>query len=161
MLIEMKSTNEQCHVPSGTGKALIAANLAVEVIPEVKKLEPNAQFSVRRGRVVGDYEYPPYIYGKCSTCGGNTVGEGPTVHKTMTLRHQGTCFGVPATPVPPHIQDEYESRRAAYKKRFKRFQPENGSAAVDRVRDQKVAAGLGLKSREQLIAEAKALPVPK
>jgi hypothetical protein len=101
-------STEIYHVPTGVGKALIAAKMAEEVVPVVKQLPPASTWETRLGERDG---FPPYLYVHCSTCGNSQSGEGPTVHKTAKFLH---CRIVESCP--PHIAKEYETARERYKR---------------------------------------------
>jgi hypothetical protein len=97
------------HVHPDMGRGLIAAKLAEEIIPVVKKPIPNIQWAARRGNRVDDTEEPPFIYSYCSTCGHKGITTGPTAHLTTQIRHCGTV-----DLVPTHIGKQFKELRAPF-----------------------------------------------
>jgi hypothetical protein len=146
MLIRHKDGKE-VHVQNEVGRALVAANLATEILSTkpTKPMQPS-QWAVGLGRMVGDYECPPYIYAYCPNCGFKQTSEGPTAHKTCVFRHCGLGESVPA-----HIQREYEVALNAYKaKSRKKPKP---APVSDKFVHPKAMATFGLKSSDELKAD--------
>jgi hypothetical protein len=146
------------HVPTETGRALVAAKLATEVIPEKKKPVPNMQWEVRQGVKYDDFQEPPFIWSHCKTCGhkgtATTKFQGPntnpTAHLTTQVRHCGVI-----DLVPTHVGKQFVQMYAEYTKRSRKppipqksvFQP-----------NRTVEGGTnyqfhGIQSREALLAE--------
>jgi hypothetical protein len=97
------------HVANEIGRALIAAKLAEEIIPEVKKPTPNMSWAARRGNRIDDCEEPPFILSSCSTCGHKGMTTGPTAGITTQIRHCGTI-----DVVPPHIGKQFQELRRPF-----------------------------------------------
>jgi hypothetical protein len=113
----MKLTNVKGDVfdaPTSTGKALIAAGLATEVLPEPAAIPiPNTTWAVLHTPMLsndGVNSFPCSIYATCKTCGGKSQTAGPRAHRTH-FRH---CR-ISEQP-PDHIAREYEAALAEPRK---------------------------------------------
>jgi hypothetical protein len=149
MLLRNKSTNEQYHVPSGVGKAMIHAGLAEEVVAAAQKQTPKTNWSASEGRHAGiDYQFPPFVHVGCSTCKQSRWVENVT--PTFTFRHCGVAEQIPNT-----VLAQYGALLRAYKARSKKKEPvlTVDTAVVDR----QVMKNLGIKTREELLLEHKRL----
>lgn len=113
MLIKFPNGNI-LHCRPDTGRGFIEANLAIEVIPERKKTIPKEEWLAIRGPVNSGIEDIPLIFFHCKGCGHKEYAKGPTIHKTLQVRH---C-GIVATP-PSHIQEEYKRLRKMHDQALK------------------------------------------
>jgi hypothetical protein len=166
MKLKHKGSLVVYNVPQEVGQKLVAAGLADEVVEKV--IPPPAYgitWAVRDGARVEDFVYPPQIYAKCSVCAfphwqESTKG---TAHLTMQYRHKPGCaaVAVPGTveQVPAHIAAEYEKRWAKYLSlsRNKKVVLPALTSTNTAEQDRGLMAAAGLKSREELILEAKKL----
>lgn len=144
MQIKLKDGKVE-HVENVTGRALIAAGLASEVVAEKLKLVPNLQFAARKGQVIGDFRHKPYLYFYCSTCGVKGTTDGPN-----TLSHEVRHCGV-VEKCPPEVAKTYSAFRAGWESLLK-VNRKNAAAAAAAAADlekQKQDA-----NRQRLIAEA-------
>jgi hypothetical protein len=106
------------HVPSGIGRALVLAGVAVEILPAaVPKLSASLDWSAIRGPAIADTEQPPYIaYSSCPACGkASGIMYGPTVHITQKIFH---CNGFET--VPAHVAEKYVALYKDFKRRQER-----------------------------------------
>jgi hypothetical protein len=106
MLVKYLDGN-QAHVHPDIGRAMIAAKLVTE-IPTVKKKPTisDPHWIAVRGQIIGGIEDRPQIYFQCKGCGHKEYGSGPTIHKTLQIRHCGTV-----STIPSHVQQEYARLR--------------------------------------------------
>lgn len=145
--------HEPFDVASGLAAGLLATGDYVQVFPEAKaKPVPNLQWAACEGAGTIDYQAPPYIYWRCTSCGQWGGMKGPTVHIT-----QSAHCGCGATKVPQAIADKYVRMLTKYKSRSRRKAPLSvigtTSAEQDRLRDAAIARALGMKPKEVLQAE--------
>jgi hypothetical protein len=155
MLLRNKGSQEEYHVPSGVGKALVTAGLAEEVLPKIETKPPNTKWSAREGHFAGDYQFEPFIQAGCDTCGGNIRMSGPTCYKTQALSHGGACGIVKGDFAPQDVVNEFLRLREAYYKRSRNRRAPSGEISDDlyQARQATIGADLGLKSSETLAAE--------
>jgi hypothetical protein len=158
MLLRNKSTNEQYHVPSGVGKAMIHAGFAEEVVAAAPKQTPRTNWSANEGRYAGiDYQYPPFVYVNCSTCSQRQWVE--NVSPAFAFRHCGVVEKIPNT-----IQADYDRLVRAYKARSKKPFKEPSLTLIEKpnaegltATDRQLLAARGMKTREELLMQHRML----
>jgi hypothetical protein len=137
----------------------VASGLAADMLtrgyvkvdePAPKRNPPDLKWTVRQGPHEGDYQYAPMIYFSCSGCGtrGRQESSKGTAHLTINVRHCGLV-----EECPRHIANEYVKAFGAWKGRSLRKQVERVSKETPKSR----LSFFGLKSKEELIAEAVAV----
>ena len=154
MLLRNKSTNEQYHVPSGVGKAMIHAGFAEEVVVAAPKQTPRTNWSANEGRYAGiDYQYPPFVYVNCSTCSQRQWVE--NVSPAFAFRHCGVVEKIPNT-----VLTQYQALLQAYKTRSKKPFKEPSLTLIEKpnaegltATDRQLLAARGMKTRSELLQE--------
>jgi hypothetical protein len=150
--------------PAGEAAYLISTRRFEKYETPYNPKTPDLQWHVQIGDRVDDMQYPPSLGYKCGACGSLGRISGPNA-TAQIVRH---CLI--AESVPEHIAAEYTRLRAAYLKKYptkvkfntapaKRDKDgklifKDPRSAADIARDNVVAAQLGLKSSEVLLAEA-------
>jgi len=140
---------ERKHPPFDVAAGLAAALLAqgyVKVEPEIKRPTPNAQWAARPGVREQDYQHPPLVAYSCSTCGvkGYCESQKGTAHRSAEVRHCGVVDRCPAD-----VAARYREIFADWKSRSRR-----PKTAVSGSTPSALNRAFGLRSREELIAEA-------
>ena len=114
------SNDPAYHVTSGVGKALIAAGVAVEVLPTLTpKQTGSLTWTAARGPAVADTEMPPAIFfSGCPACRLEAgYIKGPTAHLTQRIFHCGF-----SESVPKEVGDQYVQLQQDFKNRQARKQ---------------------------------------
>jgi hypothetical protein len=102
MLVRLKNTNREFHLPPDIAKALMLSGLIEDIPPQPHRpLTPMTTWSC--GFVEGMLGRSILrIKARCENCGQSITMEGPSVHKTGTFSHCG------ANEHPPdHIVKRY------------------------------------------------------
>jgi hypothetical protein len=120
----------------------------IEIKP-AQSVRPAGQLNwwVADGPIVGDYQYAPMLRFSCGECKTKGEVESPrgTAHQTTKVFH---C-GLHGQTCPANVAADYERKFAAWKARSKKPPVEKVSPHTPAY----LVSKLGLKSREQLIAE--------
>jgi hypothetical protein len=119
MEILITKTAESFHVPPGVGKALVAAELAVEIKPlPPSKPVPQTKWSPLR---TDGGAYPPILHTKCATCGNTSTTESQrgTAHLSARFAHCGVVETCPDDMAELYLAlyREWESNLAKNRRR--------------------------------------------
>lgn len=89
MLLQIKETKQQFHVPSGVGKSLLASGIVEEVVAVKPVVAAAAKWSATPGASQG--AYPPVVRYSCPSCNQSGYQESAigTAHETARFRHCG------------------------------------------------------------------------
>jgi hypothetical protein len=157
------------HVEPGTGKAMIAAGLAEEIIPQPIKHQPTEWTIQRNDENPSD---PPVVYAKCNCKDGRHIFSGPAVklevrHVIMIPDEHFTGTGdfifinsntgkvkIVVEKCPVQLEQEYRQRYAAWAKRYAR-RPKKPSAfdVVQKTREAAIRGQLTGESLKRLPKE--------
>jgi hypothetical protein len=155
MKIQMKNGLVR-DVDRTVGEVLIASELATEVVKVAATEVHNIVWSARPGPRVEDYEYPPRIAWKCS-CGelGYTESFKGTAHE-VSFHHRGT-----AVRCSPDVAETYIRLYAKWRSKSKKPLPPETPRASTAVTDRRILSNFGLKTKEELLAEAQVAALAK
>ncbi len=111
MEVVHNKTKEKFHVPDAVGRSMIADGTATAYVRPKVTPNPNAQWSVREGAVVGSVLYPPFIMVFCKTCGQKMTVEGERSARDSKFIHCKI-----QEEIPNFVRVEYLRKRSDYQK---------------------------------------------
>ncbi len=100
---------------TGTVEVYVAPIFNVGGVEATKAGKHITHFQVQVGRIVEDFQYPPFLRYSCSDCGSGTI-EGPNAHKQKIHHQPPKPF---AQEVPGDVAVAFIAMRKAYDKRKK------------------------------------------